>query len=56
MSCAEMAEPTDLSFGLWTRVGRKKHEFNRIRQEAPVRLHRSAHWWRHLANTTQPSI
>jgi len=29
---AKMAEPTDLLFGLWTQVGRRKHKFNRIRQ------------------------
>jgi len=28
------AEPIDLPFGLWTRVGQKKHEFNCIRQVA----------------------
>ena len=32
VSCAKMDEPIDLQFGLWTRVGRKKHKFNRIRQ------------------------
>jgi len=31
-----MAELIDLSFGLWTRVGRRKHKFNRIRQVAPM--------------------
>jgi len=25
VSCAETAEPIDLQFGLWTRVGRRKH-------------------------------
>jgi len=34
--CAKKAELIDLSFGLWTRVDRQKHEFNRIRQVAPV--------------------
>jgi len=32
MSCAKMAEPIDLPFGLWTRVGRRKHKFNCIWQ------------------------
>jgi len=36
VSCAETAESIDLSFGVWTRVSRRKHEFNRIRQMAPV--------------------
>ena len=36
VSCAEMAEPIDLPFGLWTRVGRRKHKFNRVRQVADV--------------------
>ena len=31
VSCAEMAKPIDLPFKLWTRVGRRKHEFNHIR-------------------------
>jgi len=31
MSCAEMAEPINLPFGLWVRVGRRKHKFNGIR-------------------------
>jgi len=30
MSCAKTAEPINLLFGLWTRVGRRKHEFSRI--------------------------
>jgi len=30
------AEPIDLPFGLWTRVGRSMHKFNRIRQVAPM--------------------
>ena len=32
VSCAKMAEPIDLSFGLWTRVSRRKQEFTSIRQ------------------------
>ena len=36
MSCAETAEPIDLPFGLCTRVGRRKHEFNRMRQMASM--------------------
>ena len=50
MSCAEAAEPNDLPFGLWTRVGRRKHKFNHIRQMAPMCPHERAHW-RHLVNT-----
>jgi len=30
VSCAEMAELIDLLFGLWTRVGQRKHKFNYI--------------------------
>jgi len=41
MSCVKTAELIDLLFGLWTRVGRRKHKFNRIRQ---------------VANTIEPSI
>ena len=36
MSCAETTEPIDLPFGLCTLVSRRKHEFNRVRQMAPV--------------------
>jgi len=55
MSCAEAAEPIDLPFGLWTRVGRMKHKFNRIHQVTPMYPHGRPHW-RHLANTIEPSI
>jgi len=34
-----MAEPIDLLFGLWTRVGRRKHKLSRIRQVAPLCPH-----------------
>ena len=34
-----MAEPIDLPFGLWTRVGRRKHNFNHIGQVAPMCPH-----------------
>jgi len=54
VSCANMAEPIDVSFGLWTRMGRRMYKFNRIRQVAPVCPHGKAH--RYLANTTEPSI
>ena len=36
VNCAKTAEPIDLPFGLWTRVGLRKHKFNRIRQAAPM--------------------
>jgi len=49
-----MAEPIDLPFGLWTRVGRRKHKFNHIRQVAPMCPDGRAHW-RQLANTIEPS-
>ena len=55
MSCAEAAEPIDLPSGLWTRVCRRKHKFNHIRQVAPLCPHGRAHW-HNLANTTEPSI
>ena len=31
-----MTESIDLPFGMWTRVGRRKHKLNRIRQMAPM--------------------
>ena len=69
VSYAEMAELIDLLFRLWTRVGWRKHEFNilysavvtsvhnfnRIRQVAPIWSHGKAHW-HHLANTIESSI
>ena len=36
MSRTRTAEPINLSFGLWTRVGRRKRMFNRICQVAPM--------------------
>jgi len=35
-SFGKTAEPIDLPFGLWTRLGRRKHKFNRVRQVAPM--------------------
>jgi len=55
VSCAETAKPIHLPFGLWTRVGQRKHKFNRIHQVAPMCPHGRAHW-RHLENTTEPSV
>jgi len=55
VSSADIAEPIDLQFGLWSRVVRRKHEFNHIRQVAPMCQHGRAHC-RHLANTTEPSV
>jgi len=42
--CAKMAERIEMSFGLWTRVGPKKH------------VKGGGANWRHLANTTEPSM
>jgi len=39
VSCAKMAELIDLPFGLWTRVGRRKHKFNHICKTAPMCPH-----------------
>jgi len=36
MNCAKTAEPIDLPFCLWNRVGRRMHKFKCIRQVAPV--------------------
>ena len=44
-----------MPFELRTRVGRRKHKFNRICQVAPICPHERAHC-RHLANTIEPSI
>ena len=41
--CSKTAEPIDLPFGLWTRVGRRKRRFNRIRHVVPMCPDRKAH-------------
>jgi len=53
VSCAKTAESIDMSFGLWTRVGRRKHKFNHIRQVTPMCPHGRAHWRQilHTCNT-----
>jgi len=43
VSRAQMAKPIDFPFGLWTRVGRRRHKFSRIRQVAPMCPHGRAH-------------
>jgi len=55
MNCAKMAELIDLLFGLWTLVGRRKHNFNCICPEAPMYSHGRAQW-RHLANAMELSV
>jgi len=44
MSCAKTAEPIEVPFGIWTRVGPSGHV-----------LCGAAHW-RHLANAIEPSV
>jgi len=44
-----------MPFGLWTRVGPRKHKFIRIRQVAPMCPHGRAQW-RHLANMIELSV
>jgi len=44
VSCAEMAEPIEMPFGLWTLVGPRNHV-----------LGGSAHWC-HLVNNAEPSM
>jgi len=50
VSCADVAELIDLPFGLWTRVGQRKHKFSHMCQMIPMCPHGRAHW-RQLANT-----
>jgi len=52
VSCAKTAESIEVKFGLSTQVGRKKHEFSRIREVAPMCPDGRAHF-RNLANTIQ---
>jgi len=52
VSCAKLAEPIDLPFGLWTRVGRRKHTFELSCQVAPICFHgRARHGRPHIAAT-----
>ena len=51
----KMADPIDLSFWLWARLGIRKHEFNGIRDVAPMCADGTAHC-HHMANTIQPSV
>jgi len=44
VSCAKTAEPIEMPFGQWTRVGPRKHI-----------LYWGAHW-RNPANTIEPSV
>jgi len=53
--CTKKAEAIDLPFGLWTRVGRRKHKFSRIHQVAPMCPHGGA-YCRQLANTIELSM
>jgi len=53
MSCGKTAELIDLPFGLWTRVGLRKHKFSCIRQVARMCSHAL---WHHLANTIELSV
>jgi len=55
VNCAKTAEPIEVPFGFWTRVGRRKHKFSRVRQVVPTYPHVRARW-RHLANTIEPSV
>jgi len=49
VSPANPVEPIEMLFRLWTRMGQRKHKFNRISQVAPMCAHGMAHW-RHQAN------
>jgi len=55
VSPAKTAERIEMPFGLWTRVGRRKHKFSRVRQVAPMWPYGRVHW-RSLANTIKPSV
>jgi len=44
VSCAKMAKPIEILFGIWTRVGPRYHLLGGDAQ------------WRHLANIVEPSM
>jgi len=39
MSCAKMAEPIEILFGLWTQVGPRKHVLGGVHTGAPDEYH-----------------
>jgi len=55
VSCAKTAKPIHLPFRLWTRVGRRMHMLNRIRQVAPM-CPCGRTRCRHLSNIIEPSM
>ena len=55
VSYAKTAKPIHLPFRLWTRVGRRMHKFNRIRQVAPM-CHCGRTRRCHLSNNIEPSV
>jgi len=57
MSCGKTAEPIDLSFGLWTQMGWRKHKFNRIRHVVLMLMcPRGRAHWRQLSHMIEPSV
>jgi len=54
-SCAKTAKPIHLPFQLWTRVGRRMHKFNRIREVAQMCPYGRT-CCRHLSNNIKPSV
>jgi len=55
VSCVKTAERIHLPFRLWTRVGRRMHKFNRIRQVVPMCPYGRTRC-RHLSNNIEPSV
>jgi len=55
VSCAKTAEPIHLPFRLWTRMCRRMHKFNHIRQVAPMCPHGTTRCF-HLSNNIEPSV
>jgi len=56
--CCELckkAEPINLPFRLWTRLGQRQHKFSCICHVAPMCQRGRAHW-HHVVNTIEPSI
>jgi len=56
MSCAKMAEPIDLSFGLWTRVGLEEAQVQSYSPGCANVLSLCTNERRNLANTILQSI
>jgi len=55
MSCAKMAEPIEMSFGLWTQLGTRKHVLHGVHIGATQRIRLNRPCAAALQNTAEPT-